>query len=163
DVRVLYLTHFVGFAQPVAEARHLCDQLGVKLIEDCALALFSRAPDGLPLGARGDAAIFCLYKTLPLPHGGLLLAPSVPWSPPPAQLQAPRRAARRRGPADRLSAPARLLPAVPAGARARQAAPGAGAARRRDRGHRLLERAGSGLRRVGLSRGGPPAPRRDGA
>jgi|SRR5581483_3958261 len=79
DVRALYLTHFVGFAQPAAEARHLCDQLGVKLIEDCALSLFSRAPDGIPLGARGDAAIFCLYKTLPLPHGGLLIAPSVPW------------------------------------------------------------------------------------
>jgi selenocysteine lyase/cysteine desulfurase len=84
DVRALYLTHFVGFAQPAAEARHLCDQLGVKLIEDCALALFSAAPDGVPLGARGDAAIFCLYKTLPLPHGGLLIAPSVPWQRAPA-------------------------------------------------------------------------------
>jgi hypothetical protein len=84
DVRVFYLTHFVGFAQPAAEARHLCDQLGIKLIEDCALALFSRAPDGVALGARGDASIFCLYKTLPLPHGGMLLAPSVPWQPSPS-------------------------------------------------------------------------------
>jgi dTDP-4-amino-4,6-dideoxygalactose transaminase len=29
--------------------------------------------DGRPLGAFGDFAIFCLYKTLPVPNGGLLV------------------------------------------------------------------------------------------
>lgn len=78
EVKLAYVTHYVGFAQPVAEAARLCRERGVPLIEDCALALLSRGPDGRPLGTTGDAAVFCLYKTLPVPHGGLLLAPDVP-------------------------------------------------------------------------------------
>jgi dTDP-4-amino-4,6-dideoxygalactose transaminase len=78
DVRVLYVTHFVGFAQPIAEARKLAHDRGLRLFEDCALALFSRTPEGKPLGSTGDAACFCLYKTLPVPHGGLLVGPDVP-------------------------------------------------------------------------------------
>lgn len=78
DVRAVYVTHFVGFAQPIAEARAIAHARGVPLFEDCALALFSRTPDGTPLGTFGDASCFCLYKTLPVPHGGLLVAPSVP-------------------------------------------------------------------------------------
>jgi dTDP-4-amino-4,6-dideoxygalactose transaminase len=41
------------------------------LIEDCALSLLS-SDRGTPLGTTGDARIFCLYKTLPVPHGGAL-------------------------------------------------------------------------------------------
>jgi dTDP-4-amino-4,6-dideoxygalactose transaminase len=77
DVRVVYVTHFVGFAQPLGELLALCRARGAALVEDCALALFSRAPDGTPLGARGDAALFCLYKSLPVPHGGLLVGDGV--------------------------------------------------------------------------------------
>jgi dTDP-4-amino-4,6-dideoxygalactose transaminase len=78
DVRVVYLTHYAGFAQPVREVKALCDELGLPLFEDCALSLLSRDERGRPLGSTGDAAVFCLYKTLPLPHGGLLVAPGVP-------------------------------------------------------------------------------------
>lgn len=78
DVRAVYVTHFVGFAQPIGDARAIARERGVPLFEDCALALFSRTPDGTPLGSFGDASCFCLYKTLPVPHGGLLVAPSVP-------------------------------------------------------------------------------------
>ncbi len=78
EVRAVYVTHFVGFAQPIAEARAIARERGVPLFEDCALALFSRTPDGAPLGSFGDASCFCLYKTLPVPHGGLLVAPGVP-------------------------------------------------------------------------------------
>jgi perosamine synthetase len=78
DVRALYVTHFVGFAQPVADARAIARARGLPLFEDCALALFSRAADGTPLGSVGDASCFCLYKTLPVPHGGLLVAANVP-------------------------------------------------------------------------------------
>jgi dTDP-4-amino-4,6-dideoxygalactose transaminase len=68
----LYLTHFAGFPGPVAEMRTLADAYGLPLIEDCALSLFSK--DGeRPLGSTGDAGIFCLYKTLPVPHGGALV------------------------------------------------------------------------------------------
>jgi dTDP-4-amino-4,6-dideoxygalactose transaminase len=81
SVRVVYLTHFVGFAQPVARVREIVRSHNKRLFEDCALALFSRTPEGQPLGSFGDAACFCLYKTLPLPHGGLLLGPDVPTAP----------------------------------------------------------------------------------
>ncbi len=77
-MRVVYVTHYVGFAQPVAEACAIAAERGLPLFEDCALALFSRTPTGKPLGSFGDASCFCLYKTLPVPHGGLLVAPRVP-------------------------------------------------------------------------------------
>ena len=77
-VRVVYVTHFVGFAQPIAEVRKIAQAHNLRLFEDCALALFSRSPEGVPLGSLGDASCYCLYKTLPVPHGGLLLAPDVP-------------------------------------------------------------------------------------
>jgi perosamine synthetase len=77
-VGVVYVTHFVGFAQPIAEAREIAQSHNLRLFEDCALALFSHTPEGVPLGIFGDASCYCLYKTLPVPHGGLLLAPDVP-------------------------------------------------------------------------------------
>ncbi len=79
NAAIIYVTHYVGFAQPIAELRAWCDAHEVALIEDCALALFSRDERGRWLGSLGDAAIFCLYKTLPVPHGGLLVTPSS-WS-----------------------------------------------------------------------------------
>ena len=85
--RALYLIHYAGFPGPAAELRQLADRRGLLLLEDCALSLLSR--DGSrPLGTTGDAALFCLYKTLPVPHGGALVfnGPrpfSVPEPPPP--------------------------------------------------------------------------------
>jgi dTDP-4-amino-4,6-dideoxygalactose transaminase len=70
--RVLYLIHYLGWPQPVAEIAALCRETGAILIEDCALALWSAA-GGRPLGSFGDYAVFCLYKTVPVPHGGLLV------------------------------------------------------------------------------------------
>ena len=74
--RALYLIHYAGFAQPLDEARALCRERGLVLVEDCALSLLSRAPSGEPLGAAGDLSVFCLYKTLPLPHGGVAVGPA---------------------------------------------------------------------------------------
>jgi hypothetical protein len=78
DTKVIYVTHFVGFAQPLDELLDVCRERNLKLIEDCALALFSRDRAGNPLGARGDAGIFCLYKSLPVPHGGFLIGRGLP-------------------------------------------------------------------------------------
>jgi dTDP-4-amino-4,6-dideoxygalactose transaminase len=69
ETRAIYLTHYVGFPGPVKALRALCDERGLVLIEDCALALLSRLGDEW-LGSFGDAAVFCLYKTLPTPDGG---------------------------------------------------------------------------------------------
>lgn len=72
NARVLYLIHYFGWPQPVQEMRELCRERGMLLIEDCALSMLSEA-DGQPLGTFGDYSIFCLYKTLPVPNGGLLV------------------------------------------------------------------------------------------
>jgi perosamine synthetase len=69
----LYMIHYAGFPQDMNAARSLANEMDVPLIEDCALALLSR--DGeKPLGSFGDLSVFCLYKTLPVPNGGALLA-----------------------------------------------------------------------------------------
>jgi perosamine synthetase len=79
DVSVLYLTHFAGFPEPAtAELAAIAAARGVALFEDCAHALFSRDAGGRPLGSLGAASVFCLYKTLPVPHGGVLHAPGIP-------------------------------------------------------------------------------------
>jgi dTDP-4-amino-4,6-dideoxygalactose transaminase len=70
--RGLYIIYYAGFPQPLEPLQELARRHGLVLIEDCALSLFSRDGDR-PLGGAGDAAIFCFYKTLPVPHGGALL------------------------------------------------------------------------------------------
>ena len=58
----LYMIHYAGFPQDMVAARELASEMGVPLLEDCALALLSR--DGeKPLGSFGDVSVFCLYKT----------------------------------------------------------------------------------------------------
>jgi dTDP-4-amino-4,6-dideoxygalactose transaminase len=72
DTRAVYLIHYAGFPGPAAAVRDLCRARGLLFIEDCALALLSK--DGAqPLGSFGDAAVFCLYKTLPTPDGGAVV------------------------------------------------------------------------------------------
>jgi dTDP-4-amino-4,6-dideoxygalactose transaminase len=85
--RALYVIHYLGFPQPMDEIMAIGRRHGLPVIEDCALALLSK--DGeIPLGARGDVGIFCLYKSVPVPNGGLLAlnraidAPATVRSPP---------------------------------------------------------------------------------
>ena len=69
---VLYVIHYIGWAQPMALLADLCRTREILLVEDCALSLLSEL-DGQPLGSFGNWSIFCLYKTLPLPNGALLV------------------------------------------------------------------------------------------
>src|SRR6266542_3288162 len=69
---VLYVIHYLGWAQPMPALVNLCRQRGILLVEDCALALLSEL-DGRPLGSFGDWSVFCLYKTLPVPNGAVLV------------------------------------------------------------------------------------------
>jgi dTDP-4-amino-4,6-dideoxygalactose transaminase len=69
---LLYVIHYAGWPQPMAELVELCRRRGMLLVEDCALSLLSEV-DGHALGSLGDWSIFCLYKTLPLPNGALLV------------------------------------------------------------------------------------------
>jgi dTDP-4-amino-4,6-dideoxygalactose transaminase len=70
--RVIYVIHYLGWPQPMQEIEALCRHSGSLLIEDCALSLLSET-DRKPLGSFGDYSVFCLYKTLPVPNGGLLV------------------------------------------------------------------------------------------
>ena len=70
--RVIYVIHYLGWPQPMRDIEALCRERGSLLVEDCALSLLSET-DHKPLGSFGDYAVFCLYKTLPVPNGGLLV------------------------------------------------------------------------------------------
>ena len=69
---VLYVIHYLGWPQPMWALTDFCRQRGILVVEDCALALLS-ALDGRPLGSFGDWAVYCLYKTLPVPNGAILV------------------------------------------------------------------------------------------
>ena len=69
---LLYVIHYAGWPQPMADLVDLCRRRGMLLVEDCALSLLSEV-DGRSLGSFGDWSVFCLYKTLPLPNGALLV------------------------------------------------------------------------------------------
>jgi perosamine synthetase len=69
--KIVYVTHYFGWSQDLRELTQWCSKEHLRIVEDCALALFSSGPDG-PLGLQGDAAIFSLGKFLPLPAAGLL-------------------------------------------------------------------------------------------
>jgi dTDP-4-amino-4,6-dideoxygalactose transaminase len=82
--RALYVIHYLGFPQPMQDVTAIARRHGLAVFEDCALALLSRDGD-VPLGSRGDLGVFCLYKTLPVPNGGLLVLNRPLDAPPPAR------------------------------------------------------------------------------
>jgi selenocysteine lyase/cysteine desulfurase len=69
--RVLYITYYFGWSQHLGEVMNFCQRQGIRIIEDCALSLFSTGPEG-PSGVIGDAAVFSFPKTLAVPDGGAL-------------------------------------------------------------------------------------------
>ena len=73
---VLFAIHYFGWPQPIKELTAVADAHDMVLVEDCALSLLSGA-GGRPLGTFGQYATFCLYKTLPVPNGGVLVANGV--------------------------------------------------------------------------------------
>ncbi len=72
EAHVLFVIHYAGWPQPVEALRELCQEHDLLLVEDCALAFLTEI-NGRPAGSVGDYGIFCLYKTLPLPDGGVLV------------------------------------------------------------------------------------------
>ena len=75
---VLYVIHYAGWPQPMAQLADVCRTREMLLVEDCALSLLSETEDGRPLGSFGQWSVFCLYKTLPLPNGALLVQNGLP-------------------------------------------------------------------------------------
>jgi perosamine synthetase len=73
SARAILVAHFFGLPQPLSPIRAWCDQNSVRLIEDCAHALFGNS-GGRPIGTWGDLAIGSLTKFLPIPEGGCLVS-----------------------------------------------------------------------------------------
>lgn len=70
--RVVYITHYFGWPQTVKPIYEWCTERGIRVVEDCALSLFSKGPEGF-LGTVGDAAVFSFRKTLSVPDGGAVV------------------------------------------------------------------------------------------
>ena len=87
QARVVYVTHYFGWPQELGRLTAWCRERGIRLVEDCALALFSATSAG-PLGTAGDAAVFSFPKSLPVPDGGALSL-SYSSGPAEAKLEAP--------------------------------------------------------------------------
>jgi dTDP-4-amino-4,6-dideoxygalactose transaminase len=72
QVDVLYVIHYAGWPQPMPELVDVARRRGMWLVEDCALSLLSTF-DNRPLGSFGHWSVFCLYKSLPVPNGAVLV------------------------------------------------------------------------------------------
>jgi len=70
-VKAILAVHYFGLPQPMRELRTLCDERGVRLIEDCAHAFFGPQQGDL-VGTLGDVAIASLPKFFPVVEGGCL-------------------------------------------------------------------------------------------
>jgi perosamine synthetase len=66
--RLVCVTHYFGRPAELEQLVTVCRQSKIKLLEDCALSLFS-----LATGLVGDGVIFSLRKSLPASDGGVLL------------------------------------------------------------------------------------------
>jgi perosamine synthetase len=66
--RLVHVTHYFGRPTKMGELVSICRKRQIKLLEDCALSLFSD-----DVAQLGDAAIFSLRKSLPVCDGGVLL------------------------------------------------------------------------------------------
>jgi peroxiredoxin/dTDP-4-amino-4,6-dideoxygalactose transaminase len=80
--RALYVIHYLGFGLDARRWRRWCDERGLLLIEDVAMAWLAER-DGQPLGSWGDLSFFSLWKTHGMPDGGAVVcrgkpAPVVP-------------------------------------------------------------------------------------
>ena len=65
----IYVIHYFGIAYDLRELRELCNDRGISLIEDCALAGFN--PNSI-LGKTGDVSFFSLWKFHPITDGAML-------------------------------------------------------------------------------------------
>jgi dTDP-4-amino-4,6-dideoxygalactose transaminase len=70
--KIIYITHFFGWPQPIKELSEYCKAKEIHLVEDCALSLFSSGPASR-IGRMGDAAIYSFVKFLPVADGGALV------------------------------------------------------------------------------------------
>ena len=63
--------HYFGFPSNVSRLTALLRPRGIRVIEDCCHSFLTHS-SGKLIGSQGDAAIFSMRKTLPIPDGGAL-------------------------------------------------------------------------------------------
>lgn len=73
NTKAFLFIHYFGIPQPTKEISEFCRTQRLASIEDNAHGLFSKTADQQPLGSFGDIAVFSIYKTLPVPDGGILV------------------------------------------------------------------------------------------
>jgi dTDP-4-amino-4,6-dideoxygalactose transaminase len=71
---LVILIHYFGYIFPAETLGEMIRARGGFLLEDCAQALLSRAPDGQPFPVYGDFVLYSLNKFLPVTDGALLLS-----------------------------------------------------------------------------------------
>lgn len=69
--KAVLAVHYFGFPSNVEALVALLRPRGIRVIEDCCHSFLTHVDD-VPVGLRGDAAIFSMRKTLPIPDGGAL-------------------------------------------------------------------------------------------
>ena len=75
--RALYVIHYLGRAQDSARWRQWCDDRGLLLIEDVAMAWLAER-DGVPAGSLADLAIYSPWKTFGLYDVGAMVCARPP-------------------------------------------------------------------------------------
>jgi len=70
--RIVYITHYFGWPHEIGPLYQWCKERNIKVVEDCAMSLFSRSSEGC-LGTLADASIFSFRKTLSVPDGAALV------------------------------------------------------------------------------------------
>ncbi|WP_336023560.1 DegT/DnrJ/EryC1/StrS family aminotransferase [Halobellus salinisoli] len=71
----IQVIHYFGFVdEGFDELVSIAHEHDALVIEDCARGLFGRDENGRLLGSRGDFAVFCPHKTLPVPDGGIVVS-----------------------------------------------------------------------------------------
>lgn len=69
--KAVLAVHYFGFPSDVSRLTALLRPRGVRVIEDCCHSFLTHSGGGR-IGSHGDAAIFSIRKTLPIPDGGAL-------------------------------------------------------------------------------------------
>jgi len=73
QTKLIYVTHYFGWPQNIEKIVAVAKNLNIKVLEDCALSLFSSGSSFTP-GLLGDAAIYSFPKSLAVPDGGALVS-----------------------------------------------------------------------------------------
>lgn len=69
--KAVLAVNYFGFPSNISRLTALLRPRGVRVLEDCCHSFLTQV-DGTRIGAQGDAAIFSMRKTLPIPDGGAL-------------------------------------------------------------------------------------------